>query len=262
MGHLQLNWNVSSALWSAVQPVASVCEPVYLSIDHKLILTRNDSIQRKTGKGFWPQIFRIFGFITLLAIILNIVGITGSSNLQDGVKSTETKVAMILYLVSWVGLVGLILMVSTRYTSIESGEHRLLLAIAICTPILVIRLGYSYMTCFGNNPHFNMVTGNETIQLVMVVIEEIIIVYIMLLTGLTLGIKDKVAYKVANSVENGETAYDPYSGNANPEMVQGSGYYSSAPARKPKRPIRGGPIHMLVAYTMNKMDERRENAAR
>jgi uncharacterized membrane protein len=215
--------------------------------------TRNDSIQRQTGKAFWPQIFRIFGFITLLAIILNIVGITGSSDLASGITSVETKVAVILYLVSWVGLVGLIVMVGSRYSGIEAGEHRLLWAIVICTPILVIRLAYTFVSTFGHNRHFSMVDGNETVELVMVVIEEIIIVYVMLLTGLTLNARDKAVYKPAASVEAGDTAYDPYGS-------QGEGYSSGGGPRKAKRPIRGGPIHMLVAYTQNKMDERREKA--
>lgn len=148
-------------------------------------------------------------------------------------------------------------MVGSRYSSIESGEHRLLGAVAICTPVLVVRLAYSYMGTFGHNSDFSLVYGKETIQLVMVVIEEIIIVYIMLLTGLTLDIKDKVVYKAADTMETGETAYNNYNGNVNPEMgnFRGNG---APPQRKPKRPIRGGPIHMLVAYTRNKMDERNE----
>lgn len=148
-------------------------------------------------------------------------------------------------------------MVGSRYSGIEAGEHRLLGAIAICTPILAVRLVYSIISTFGHNRNFSIFNGNETVQLVMVVIEEIIIVYVMLLTGLTLDTRDKAVYKAASSVENGDTAYDPYNQNGNPEM---GGYSSGSPQRKPKRPIRGGPIHMLVAYTRNKMDERRENA--
>lgn len=158
---------------------------------------------------------------------------------------------MILYLASWVGLVFLILLVASRYSGIEKGEHRLLFAVAICTPILIIRLAYIFVTTFGHNSHFNMITGNVTIQLVMVVIEEIIIVYIMLLTGLTLNVREKVVYESTGSVEQGETAYDPYSPGS-------QGAADNIPLRKPKRPIRGGPIHMLVAYTRNKIDERNE----
>ncbi|KAH8699042.1 hypothetical protein BGW36DRAFT_294009 [Talaromyces proteolyticus] len=225
----------------------------------------NDSIQRKTGNGFWPHIFRIVALVTLIGVILSITGVTTTDNLTAGLSNTQTKVGLILYLVSWVALVVLLLLVWTRYNSIETGEHRLLGAVTICTPILLVRLIYSFLVTFKHDKDFSLVTGNVTIQLVMVVIEEILIVYIMLLTGLTLDPKEKAVYVPTSTAENGETAYDPRGRNNNTEMsYQGNadGNYATSTlplsGRKPKRQLRGGPIRMLIAYTLNKIDERRQ----
>ncbi|KAH8695641.1 hypothetical protein BGW36DRAFT_429511 [Talaromyces proteolyticus] len=230
----------------------------------------NDSIQRNTGKGFSPQLFRLCGFIAILGIILSIVGIESTSNLTEGMTNSKFKAGLILYLLAWVALVVLILMAWSRYSKIEAGEHRILGAVAICTPLLLVRIIYSIVSTFGHwtyNPEdpehsipFSMFFGNVTIQLVMAVVEEILIVYIMLLTGFTLSTRLKAVYEPTEPEETGETGHGPYDRNDNYDMIYAAGNYSSQSrvARKPKRPIRGGPIHMLVAYTANKIDERRE----
>jgi uncharacterized membrane protein len=165
--------------------------------------------------------------------------------------STETKVGVIIYLVAWIGLLFVVFMMYARYSGIEQGEHRLVWAVLVCVPLLLIRLVYSMISTLGHNSSFSMITGNVTIQLVMVLIEEIIIVYIMLITGLTLGVRDKAVYEDANAAEMGQQQYaaGDYTSTSPTPLAQ------QRPRRQ--RRIAGGPIIMLIVYIVDKINGRR-----
>jgi uncharacterized membrane protein len=220
---------------------------------------RNDSIQRKSGRAYSPTIFRILALVTLLAAILCIVGATSGSSPAKGISSTETKVGVVIYLLSWIGLLIVLFMMFARYSSIEQGEHRLLWAAMTCAPILLIRLAYSMISALGHNSSFNMITGNVTIQLVMVNIEEILITYIMLITGLTLTMRDKAVYGATDAAEAGR--HSPGQTEMGQQYATGD-YTSTLPTplteQKPRRRrLRGGPITMLVGYIINQVNSRR-----
>lgn len=196
--------------------------------------------------------------VVLIAAILGIAGTTSGSSLAEGTTSTELKAAVVIYLVSWIGLVVVLFMLYARYSSIEDGQHRLLWAVMICTPILLIRLAYSLISTLGHNSSFSLITGNVTIQLVMVVIEEIIIVYIMLITGLTLKVKEKVVYEATGAAEAGR--YSPGQTEMGHQYAAGNHTSNSTPfaGQKPRRQIRrGGPITMLVGYIADEINSRR-----
>jgi hypothetical protein len=57
---------------------------------------------------------------------------------------------------------------------------------ATYTPFILVRLLYSAITAFGHDSSFNVVTGSVTITLVMVALEEIAVVAIYTITGLSL----------------------------------------------------------------------------
>jgi hypothetical protein len=65
-------------------------------------------------------------------------------------------------------------------------EGLLIAAVACSLPFILVRLLYSAITAFGHDSSFNVVTGSVTITLVMVALEEIAVVAIYTITGLSL----------------------------------------------------------------------------
>ncbi|KAJ6138744.1 hypothetical protein N7471_005230 [Penicillium samsonianum] len=216
-----------------------------------LLSRANDSIMRKTAKPLPPIIFRLVGLFALVAVILSIVGATKNSDISHGLVTTETKVGLILYLVAWIGVCGLFLLVLMRTQSIEDGEHRLLLAVGISLPLILVRLIYSFIYAFGQKAEFNMLSGNVTIQLVMSVLEEFIVVLVCLGIGLTLQVRPAAEYTQQPSVYSGEgDSVELESGH-----LQGQRREKTR-AQKPKR--RGGPITRLVMYIVDEVNDRKQ----
>lgn len=198
----------------------------------------------------------------MVALILSIVGQTTSSSLEAGYTSGEVKAGISLFIVTWVAVVFLTLMIWFRYNGIEHGEHRLLWAITISVPILLIRLLYSILSVFKHDSTFNLFTGNVTVFLVMDVLEEIIVVYIMMITGLTLQLREKAVYDAdkelqSTSVAGGENT-SQYQNVALQEQGQQQGVTGSGKAPpRPKRKYKGGPISMLVIFILNTVEGRK-----
>lgn len=99
---------------------------------------------------------------------------------------------------------GLIVLFFTR-SKIAEGEHRNLLAVAISVPFLLIRTVYAILVFFEANNTFNALDGNTTVQLVMSVLMEMVIVFVCLGTGFTLHVREKnwksVPYKEVEARE-------------------------------------------------------------
>ncbi|CAI7666970.1 unnamed protein product [Penicillium viridicatum] len=215
-----------------------------------LLSRANDSIMRKTAKPLPRIIFRVITLISLVAVILSIVGATTNSNIGQGAVNTESKVGLVLYLVTWIGVFGLFLVVLQRNQSIEDGEHRLLLAVEISLPLILIRLVYSFIYSFGHKSEFNMVSGNVTIQLVMAVLEEIVVVFVCLGIGLTLQVRPTAEYTQQPSVYSGEDTVELESGRLQGQTRE------KRRAQRPKR--RGGPITRLGMYIVDEVNDRKK----
>ncbi|CAI7607405.1 uncharacterized protein N7487_005261 [Penicillium crustosum] len=215
-----------------------------------LLSRANDSIMRKTCHPLPQIIFRIISIISLVAVILSIVGATTNSNIGQGLVTTESKVGLVLYLVTWIGVFGLFLLVLQRNQSIEDGEHRLLLAVGISLPLILVRLVYSFVYSFGHKSEFNMVSGNVTIQLVMSVLEEIVVVFVCLGIGLTLQVRPTADYTQQPSV---------YSDEGTVELEGGHLQGQTREKRRTQRPKRrGGPITRLVMYIVDEVRDRKQ----
>ena len=89
---------------------------------------------------------------------------------------------------------------------------------------------------FARNPRFNLISGSTTINLVMAVLEEFVVIILCLGFGLTLRVqkmRDVCARGI--SVEH----------NTDKGVVVNEGRVESE-ARNPKRAWRGGPITWIV----------------
>lgn len=251
MGCVYIYWGVAFAFglpWSFVPDVSFFIAISGHSRTNKH--NRNDSIMRKTGNPIKPLVFRAIGLVPLVALILSIVGATQNSDITHSLVNTETRVGLVLYLVTWAIVCGLLIFLASRSSSIEDGEHRLLLAVALSLPLILVRLIYSLVYSFGHQAEFSMLSGNVTIQLVMSVLEEIVIVLICLGIGLTLQVRPSAEYSHQTSVSSrGQNSVEMGEGRVEGQAPKRHDY------QRPKR--RGGPLYRLVMFAVDEINERR-----
>ncbi|KAJ9211496.1 hypothetical protein DTO166G4_6917 [Paecilomyces variotii] len=265
-----ISYPTSTDLYIAYAVCSSVGVGPLLHANTGLLSRINDSIDRKTNRPLNPLIFRGLLFLTLAALIVGIVGQTtgGSSAATLAHPKIETKIGIILFVVIWVAICFILLALRGRYNDIEDGEHRLLAAVGMSLPFILVRLIYSVLSVFVHNSDFNMITGNVTIMLVMAVLEEFAVVVICLGIGLTLQVRQSVA-----DPEQPQTGYPADQGYRN--QREGKGPRSSEPRYQPtpadpyeaemsylpKQPRRhrrrGGPITQLVRLAADEIQDRR-----
>lgn len=203
---------------------------------------------RNAGHPLSPIIFRLVGLVALVALVFSIVGATENSDLTHGLVNTKSEVGFILFLITWVGACGMFLVVARQSHSIEDGEHRLLLAVGISLPLILVRLIYSFIYIFGHRQAFNMLSGNVTIQLVMSVLEEIIIVLVCLSVGLTLPVRPNAEFN------------DRISGSGQQRSavgLEGGNSHSQTPRQQRYQPRKhGGLVSNVFMLVVNKINQR------
>ena len=125
-----------------------------------------------------------------MGIILSIVGGVDSGNdySKTGryVPQTLTKVGLGLFIASFVAILVTTAILSSAISHAEPGEKRILLAVAVSLPLLLVRLIYASIYDYRNSPDFSSLSGSVTILLCMALLEEIAIVLIYEGVGLTL----------------------------------------------------------------------------
>ncbi|KAI3337050.1 hypothetical protein HD806DRAFT_475494 [Xylariaceae sp. AK1471] len=142
-----------------------------------------------------PRVLRLVQILVLVGLILSAVG--GSNSGSDYAKTMQYVVSPLTQAGVALTIVGFALLVLTtgvvglNISHAEPGEKRVVLAVALSLPFLLIRIIYSAVGAFGHNPAFNQVTGDINILLGTAVIEEIIIVFIVESIGLTLSVRPK-----------------------------------------------------------------------
>jgi hypothetical protein len=136
---------------------------------------------------------RIFKFIELVILVGLILGIVGGVNAGNDFVNTGTfvpgtlnKVGTALFIACYVAIVLSTILISFSIQHATHGEKRILLAVAISLPFLLVRLVYSIMSTLVRNNQFNLLDGSVTILLCVAFIEEFVVVVIYEGTGLTL----------------------------------------------------------------------------
>lgn len=143
--------------------------------------------------------------LTTVGIILAIIGGVASGDNYGStgryVPQALSKAGLGLFIAAFVAILAVTIILSLSVSHAESGEKRILLAVALSLPLLLLRLIYSSIFTFGDKQDFSSLDGSVTILLCMALLEEIGIVLIYEGAGLTLrkaGKKD-----VANREHNG-----------------------------------------------------------
>jgi hypothetical protein len=146
---------------------------------------------RKVRETFLnEQQLRLVQLVVIVGLILSAVGGSqaGTEYGKTGVYTVQTlaKVGLALMIVGYVITVICTLVVASQISSAEPGEKRLLLAVGLSLPFVLVRLIYSAMSTLGGNAKFSSVGGDVNIQLGMAIIMEMIAIIIIEAIGLTL----------------------------------------------------------------------------
>ena len=127
-----------------------------------------------------------------LPIILGlIVAIIGGNKLSSTDPNTQhdgqdyQKAGGILFLVSYLIVFAVAALTMAEFRNIPFGEKRILFAALAALPLIAVRLLYSLLADFKDDSTFNILDGNATVQLCMAIIEEMIVVAIFLVAGIT-----------------------------------------------------------------------------
>ncbi|MCJ1392954.1 hypothetical protein MMC18_005826 [Xylographa bjoerkii] len=211
-----------------------------------------------------PTIFRLLGLAPIIAVILAIVGGIDESDNSDPSKVssgiTLVKAGVIIFMVTFLVFAIITLATFSRLRCILAGEERALYALALSIPFIFVRLIYSIIVDFADNPQFNLITGNVVIQGCMASLMEFIVVILYLCAGLVLPTIAKSNVQPSMGLEetrySGQQSGQQYTGQTNSQYTQ---QQSNQPApnqqyvnTKPqytsggRRGRRQGPIHYLI----------------
>ncbi|KAI1168057.1 hypothetical protein F5B18DRAFT_346534 [Nemania serpens] len=153
------------------------------------------SIEKARSAVINPNVLRGTQILVLVALILNAVGgsNSGTQFAQTGkyVVSPLTQAGIALTIAGFALLVFATFIVGKNVAHAEPGEKRIVGAVALSLPFLLVRLIYSAIGTYQPNSAFNSRTGDVNIFLGTAVIEEIIIVVILEAMGLTLNVLPK-----------------------------------------------------------------------
>lgn len=142
---------------------------------------------------------------------------------------TTSKVGIILYIVAYVALALTALLTSSKLSHAESGEKRLLLAVILALPFILVRLAYSTLAALTHFHDFNLLTGSVAIFAIMAVAMEFAVILIYLVTGWKTN--------VIPASQRGPIMSRPWKGNLDGAISRPGG----------RRGRRYGPIHGLVS---------------
>lgn len=178
---------------------------------------------------------RVLNGIQLVITVGLILGIVGGVNASDNLETTGkyspgtlSKAGSALFIVSYVAIVIATIFVSFSVKHAAQGEKRILAAVALSLPFLLVRLVYSILSTFAHNKNFNLISGSTTILLCVAFIEEFIIVIIFEGVGLTLPQVTEPEYEDA------------------PAELQADGTYAEAAPLQPK-PSGAGHVVLSIA---------------
>ncbi|KAK3173483.1 hypothetical protein OEA41_006812 [Lepraria neglecta] len=189
-----------------------------------------DSIKETSTFPLSAIHFRLIQLLITIGLILSIAGGSNGTS-SDGTFKVQTtsKVGIILYIVAYVALALTALLTSFKLSHAESGEKRLLLAVILALPFILVRLVYSTLAALTHFHDFNLLTGSVAIFAIMAVAMEFAVILIYLVIGWRTN--------VIPASQRGPIMSRPWKGNLDGAISRPGG----------RRGRRQGPIHGLVS---------------
>jgi hypothetical protein len=150
-----------------------------------------DSINKSRSTWVQPKHIKLVEVMLLVGVILGIVGgVDNADALAKGdnvaAVSSLSKAAVGLFIAAFGILLVMTVMTIPSISAAEPGEHRLLVAIALSLPALLVRIIYSALGVFGSDRRFSSSNGDTSILLGMALLMELLVVVIYEGMGLSL----------------------------------------------------------------------------
>lgn len=201
-----------------------------------------DSIGNTSSKMFHAIHFRLLQLLITIGLILCIVG-GSSSTSSAGVYQPQatTKAGVVLYVIALIILAVIAAVAAKKLSNTASDDRRIVWAVIIALPLILIRIVYSLISVFSHNRHFNLITGSVVIHVFMSVLEEMAVVIIYLVVG----------WKTEALLpsDRGPIASRPWKGN-----LESRGATQGGNGRRRRQ----GPIHTLVGAGIAAAQRRKE----
>ncbi|PLB43827.1 hypothetical protein P170DRAFT_63216 [Aspergillus steynii IBT 23096] len=141
-----------------------------------------------SGKPAHPCLFGLLSLATIAAMILSIIGQVQSADAERPASANSlSQASVVIFLVVWAGLAILVFSMASRNRYIKAEERRLVRAVALSMPFLLVRVLYSFLGSFSHNPDFDLLTGSPAVLLGMAVLEEFVICVVCLEAGVMLA---------------------------------------------------------------------------
>jgi len=144
----------------------------------------------ETSRVFPSKYFALISLLSLTGLIVGVVGAVLAVD-DDGSYSINglVKAALAFFITTFsLMLATLVALAMNVQRSQENKpalgtETRILAAVGLAAPFLLVRLVYASIADYNGDPRFNYFNGNDTIYLCMGVLVELIVTTICLITG-------------------------------------------------------------------------------
>ncbi len=166
----------------------SNANPANLSRPSSLLSRITTNINHSHRTLITTRQIQFFEFLNTVGIALSIYGGVESrySKTSRYVPQTLSKVGLGLFIASFVAILTATVLLSSSVSHAEPGEKRILLAVAVSLPLLLVRLIYSSIYTFRGVRAFSSLNGSVSLLLCLALLEEMAIVMIYEGAGLTL----------------------------------------------------------------------------
>ncbi|KAK7747126.1 hypothetical protein SLS62_009181 [Diatrype stigma] len=185
---------------------------------------------------------RLVQLVLTVALVLGSLGgrQAGKNYSATGVyaPTTLSRAGTAITIVAYVLIAAAAAFTALHRAQAEPGEPRLLLAVGLALPLVLVRLMYAAVSTFANSGAFSMLNGDVNVRLGMAVVMEMLVMAVVESIGLTVQKQHPSAFSAHATAEHGplrqadpdeeDTGYYP--------MEEPPQYKAAAAAAGPRRP--------------------------
>ena len=176
------------------------------------------SINRNVPTPVTPRHMHLAEVFITIGLILSIIGgvNAGEDYRETGNYGPQplSKTGLALFIAAFVLLALTAATLTPLIRHAEQGERRILLAVLLSLPFLLVRCVYSALAIFSNEKKFDLMDGDVTVVLCMALLQEAVVV--VLYEGAGLMLKKGTEAKEQSAGEKGSMA-----GNGKEEQKKG-----------------------------------------
>lgn len=142
--------------------------------------------KRATATSRRSRAVQLLHVPALIALILVISGVT--DEFSDDVTEhaggkTKAQAGVIIYVLLYLATFLIWAITLPDFRNMQSSQTRMFLCVMVALPLIAVRLVFTLISTFGNNPQFAVVGGDEAIRLGMTSVEEFVVVIMYTILG-------------------------------------------------------------------------------